>query len=39
MRKRFLSILLICCMMLTLLPTVAFAGGGDRNGWNSDGID
>lgn len=25
MRKRFLSILLICCMMLTLLPTVAFA--------------
>lgn len=28
MRKRFLSILLICCMMLTLLPTVAFAGGG-----------
>lgn len=27
MRKRFLSILLICCMMLTLLPTVAFAEG------------
>ena len=26
MRKRFLSILLTCCMMLTLLPTVAFAG-------------
>ena len=25
MRKRFLSILLTCCMMLTLLPTVAFA--------------
>lgn len=27
MRKRFLSILLTCCMMLTLLPTVAFAEG------------
>nr|WP_294682497.1 stalk domain-containing protein [uncultured Anaerotignum sp.] len=34
MRKRFLSILLTCCMMLTLLPTVAFAGTtvNDENG-------
>ena len=27
MRKRLLSILLLCCMVLTLLPTAAFAGG------------
>ena len=27
MRKRLLSILLLCCMMLTLLPTAAFATG------------
>lgn len=25
MRKRLLSILLLCCMVLTLLPTAAFA--------------
>ena len=35
MRKRLLSILLLCCMVLTLLPTAAFApndgtGGGSR---------
>lgn len=28
MRKRLLSILLLCCMVLTLLPTVAFAADG-----------
>ena len=28
MRKRLLSILLLCCMALTLLPTVAFAADG-----------
>ena len=27
MRKRLLSILLLCCMVLTLLPTAAFATG------------
>ena len=27
MKKRILSILLLCCMVLTLLPTVAFAAG------------
>ena len=27
MKKRILSILLLCCMMLTLLPTAAFAAG------------
>ena len=27
MRKRLLSILLLCCMVLTLLPTAAFADG------------
>ena len=27
MRKRLLSILLLCCMVLTLLPTAAFAAG------------
>ena len=25
MKKRILSILLLCCMVLTLLPTAAFA--------------
>ena len=25
MKKRILSILLLCCMVLTLLPTTAFA--------------
>ena len=25
MKKRILSILLLCCMLLTLLPTAAFA--------------
>ncbi len=28
MKKRLLSILLMCCMVLTLLPTTAFAEGG-----------
>ena len=28
MKKRILSILLICCMVLTMLPTAAFAAGG-----------
>ena len=28
MKKRILSILLLCCMVLTLLPTAAFAEGG-----------
>ena len=28
MKKRILSILLLCCMVLTLLPTTAFAEGG-----------
>ena len=28
MGKRLLSILLLCCMVLTLLPTAAFAAGG-----------
>ena len=27
MKKRILSILLLCCMVLTLLPTTAFAAG------------
>ena len=27
MRKRLLSILLLCCMVLTLLPTAVFAAG------------
>ena len=27
MKKRILSILLVCCMLLTLLPTAAFAAG------------
>ena len=27
MKKRILSILLLCCMVLTLLPTTAFASG------------
>ena len=25
MKKRILSILLVCCMVLTMLPTAAFA--------------
>ena len=29
MKKRILSILLLCCMVLTLLPTAAFAAGGE----------
>ena len=28
MKKRILSILLVCCMVLTMLPTAAFAAGG-----------
>ncbi len=27
MKKRILSILLLCCMVLTMLPTAAFAAG------------
>ena len=27
MKKRIRSILLLCCMVLTLLPTAAFAAG------------
>ena len=27
MKKRILSILLLCCMVLTMLPTAAFAEG------------
>ena len=27
MKKRILSVLLLCCMVLTLLPTAAFAAG------------
>jgi hypothetical protein len=27
MKKRIFSILLLCCMVLTLLPTTAFAAG------------
>jgi hypothetical protein len=30
MKKRILSILLLCCMVLTLLPTKAFAAGEFR---------
>ena len=30
MKKRMLSILLICSMMLTLLPTVAVAADGTK---------
>ena len=29
MKKRILSILLVCCMVLTMLPTAAFAAGGE----------
>ena len=32
MKKRILSILLLCCMMLTLLPTAAFAAVSDSLG-------
>ena len=32
MKKRILSILLVCCMMLTLLPTTAFAALSDSLG-------
>ena len=28
MKKRILSILLLCCMMLTMLPAPAFAAEG-----------
>ena len=31
MKKRLLSILLMCCMVLTLLPTTAFAEGSAEN--------
>mgnify|MGYP000820192960 CR=1 FL=1 len=34
MKKRLLSILLLCCMVLTLLPTTAFAEGELRAGTN-----
>ena len=30
MKKRILSILLLCCMVLTLLPTTAFAADTGR---------
>ena len=30
MKKRLLSILLMCCMVLTLLPTAAFAEGSEE---------
>ena len=30
MKKRILSVLLLCCMVLTLLPTAAFAAGALR---------
>ena len=30
MKKRILSILLLCCMMLTLLPAPAFAAEGEK---------
>ena len=30
MKKRILSILLMCCMVLTLLPTTVFAEGGAK---------
>lgn len=31
MKKRILSILLVCCMVLTLLPTTAFAAEGETS--------
>ena len=34
MKKRILSILLLCCMVLTLLPTAAFAEGELRDSTN-----
>ena len=34
MKKRLLSILLMCCMVLTLLPTAAFAAGELRDSAN-----
>ena len=34
MKKRILSILLLCCMVLTLLPTTAFAEGELRDSTN-----
>ena len=34
MKKRLLSILLLCCMVLTMLPTTAFAEGELRAGTN-----
>ena len=30
MKKRLLSVLLMCCMVLTLLPTAAFAEGSEE---------
>ncbi len=32
MKKRILSILLVCCMVLTMLPTAAFAALSDSLG-------
>ena len=32
MKKRILSILLVCCMVLTMLPTTAFAALSDSLG-------
>ena len=34
MKKRILSILLLCCMVLTMLPTAAFAAGELRDSTN-----
>ncbi len=32
MKKRIISILLLCCMVLTLLPTTASCSGDRRDG-------
>ena len=37
MKKRILSILLLCCMVLTLLPTTAFAAGEFPDRYKCDG--
>lgn len=34
MKKRLLSILLLCCMVLTMLPVTAFATGELRDSTN-----
>ena len=35
MKKRILSILLLCCMVLTMLPTTAFAADGETGARSS----